>query len=183
MESEAVVPVNPSLTAVMPMRRKSEGIPLMTEVPVEPELAPYLVTSSKSVVWVQRTVQGMVRSAIRTVDPNAHFVEVVDAIRSKSLEQSWGTVFPLNLDGVLTGQSVLREHGFEHLTLLTTTGGFSDVEIPEPIEVVPTAWLPEHLAVLVPTDREFVGVTLDFGNGSIATVIHNAARGVVVLCR
>lgn len=172
--------MNPSLTAVVSMTRKAGGVPLMTEVPVEPELAPFLVTSTKAVVWVTRAVGGVVRSAIRTVNPNTHFAELVEAVVVKSKEEGWGSVFPLTPEGAQQGLAYLQWHGFNDLTLLTTEGS-PDFNPPEQVGVVLAPWLPAGTAVLVPTDREYVGLTLDFGNGSIATVLHNASRGVVVL--
>lgn len=172
--------MNPALTAIVPMTRKAGGVPLMTEVPVEAELAPFLVTSTKAVTWIARAVGGRVRSAIRSVTPNAHFAELVAAVATKSTEEGWGSVFPLTPEGVVQGETYLREHGFTELTLLTSEGT-SDLHPSEKVEVVPTSWLPTGMAVLIPTDREYVGITLDFGNGSIATVLHNASRGVVVL--
>jgi len=172
--------VNPALTAVLPMPRKSKGAPLMTEVPVEPDLAPFLVTSTKAVTWIGRAVGGRVRSAIRTVNPNDHYAELVEAIATKSVEDGWGSVFPFSEAGVTQGEAYLREHGLTDLSLLVSDGD-ALTSPSEGVEVVLTKWLPAGTAVLLPTDREYVGVTLDFGNGSIATVIHNASRGVVVL--
>lgn len=162
------------------MPRKTKGAPLMTEVPVEPELAPYLVTSTKAVTWIGRAVQGRVRSAIRVVNPNDHYAELVEAIVTKSVEEGWGSVLPFSEAGVKQGEAYLQEHGLTDLTLLVSDGD-TLTSPTEGVGVVPTKWLPVGTAVLVPTDREYVGVTLDFGNGSVATVIHNASRGVVVL--
>lgn len=172
--------MNPSLTTIVPMTRKAGGVPLMTEVPVEAELAPFLVTSTKAVTWIVRAVGGRVRSAIRSVTPNAHFAELVEAVAAKSTEEGWGSVLPLSVEGVKQGEAYLREHGFSDLTLLTMQDA-PDLHPSESVEVVRTSWLPTGTAVLVPTDREYVGITLDFGNGSIATVLHNASRGVVIL--
>ena len=180
MVTKSVGQVNPALTTIVPLTRKASGVPLMTEVPVEADLAPFLVTSTKAVTWVARAVGGRVRSAIRSVTPNAHFAELVEAIAAKSIAEGWGSVFPLTSAGVSQGEVYLREHGFAELTLLTSEDA-PNLGPSEKVEVVPTAWLPASTAVLVPTDREYVGITLDFGSGSIATVLHNASRGVVVL--
>lgn len=180
MVAKPVVEVNPSLTAVVSMTRKAGGVPLMTEVPVEPELAPFLVTSTKAVTWIGRAVGGRVRSAIRTVNPHAHFAELVEAVVAKSVEEGWGSVFPLTPEGAKQGVVYLVDHGFTDLTLLTTEE-VPELNLPEQVGLVSASWLPVNTAVLVPTDREYVGLTLDFGNGSIATVLHNASRGVVVL--
>lgn len=163
----------------MSVPRKSGGVALMTEVPVEPELAPFLVTSTKAVTWVGRAVGGRVRAAIRTAHPNEHYAELVTAIAAKSDEEGWGSVLPFTAEGVAQGEAYLREHGLTALTLLVPEGT-PPVSPSEEVEVVPAKWLPTGTAVLVPTDREYVGTTLDFGNGSIATVVHNALRGVVV---
>lgn len=180
MVTEPVGEVNPALTAVVTMTRKAGGVPLMTEVPVEPELAPFLVTSTKAVTWIVRAVGGRVRSAIRVVNPNAHFAELVEAVAAKSIEEGWGSVLPLTPEGVKQGVAYLGEHGLTDLTLLTTENT-PDLNPPGQVGVVLAPWLPAGTAVLVPTDREYVGLTLDFGNGSVATVLHNASRGVVIL--
>lgn len=180
MVAKPVVEVNPALTAVVSMTRKAGGVPLMTEVPVEPELAPFLVTSTKAVTWIGRAVGGRVRSAIRVVNPNVHFAELVEAVAAKSIEEGWGSVLPLTVEGAKQGVVYLVDHGFTDLTLLTAEGA-PELNLPEQVGVVLASWLPVGVAVLVPTDREYVGVTLDFGNGSVATVLHNASRGVVIL--
>jgi hypothetical protein len=172
--------VNPALTAIVPMTRKAGGTPLMTEVPVEGDLAPFLVTSTKSVIWVARATGGRVRSAIRAVNPNVHFAELLGAVATKSAEEGWGSVFLLSAEGVKQGAAYLREQGFTELTLLVGNDT-PDLHPPDNVEVVPTSWVSAGVAALVPTDREYVGVTLDFGNGAISTVLHNASRGVVVL--
>lgn len=180
MVTKPVVEVNPALTAVVSMTHKAGRVPLMAEVLVEPDLAPFLVTSTKAVTWIARAVGGRVRSAIRTVNPNAHFAELVEAVAVKSMEEGWGSVLPLTSEGAKQGVVYLVDHGFTDLTLLTA-GDNPALNPPEQVAVVLAPWLPVGTAVLVPTDREYVGTTLDFGNGFIATVLHNASRGVVVL--
>lgn len=151
----------------------------MVEVPVEAELAPYLVSSTRGVMWIPRSHQGRVRSAVQETPLPELSQRLIEAIRDRGQTDGWGNVQPLDLDGLRKGVAHLAEYGFPELEYLTAPGTLTPSAPGLPATEV--AWVPPGHAILLPKDREFVGVTLDFGNGNCATVIHNAARGVVVL--
>lgn len=169
-----------ALTVLRNPPSKAGGkVPLMVEVPVEADLAPFLVSSTKDVFWITRIRQGHVRAAIQKTPISDLMQKFVGAIRTRGEADGWGNVQPMTVGGLQAGVVHLSEYGFNDLDYFVATG-----------ETAPTApglspqeasWVPSGHAVLVPRDREYVGVTLDFGHGNHATVIHNAARGVVVL--
>tara|TARA_Y100000310_G_scaffold194587_1_gene194567 strand:+ start:731 stop:1240 length:510 start_codon:yes stop_codon:yes gene_type:complete len=165
-----------SLTHIMAAPHK-DRTPLMVEVPVAPEVSPYLVTSSKSVTWVNRAHgNGCVRAAVREVGPDILFRELVEAVVLRSKEEGWGNVAPPTAEGFKTASDYLSYYGFQQVELLGSTLKLAGVKTKE------TPWVPAGWGVVIPADRDFVGTTLDFGKGRVASVIHNAARGIVVLC-
>jgi hypothetical protein len=168
--------MNPALTSIVTMKAKK--VPLLLEVPVEAELVPFLVSSSRKVIWIESAKNGSVRAAVRKVSPAEHFPELVEAFVERSSREGWGSVLPLTSEGFSQGQAYLSEYGLKDLDLLS----HPDTKLPhsEGVSLVTCPWLPVGEAVLVPVDRSFVGVTFDFGAGNIATVMHNAARGIVV---
>lgn len=169
--------MNASLTSVVSLKAKK--VPLLLEVPVEAELTPFLVTSSRKVIWIESAKNGSIRAAVRKVSPHDHFMELVEAFLERSVKEEWGSVLPLSLEGVRLGRTHLSDYGMKDLDLLA----HPDTELPplEGTSSVSCPWLPVGVALLLPVDRSYVGVTFEFGGGNIATVLHNAARGLVVL--
>lgn len=150
--------------------------PLLVEVPVAPEVSPYLVTSSKSVTWVNESYgNGCVRAAVREVGPDVLFREFIEAVAERSVEEGWGNVLPPTLEGLKRAAEHLSYYGFQKVEVLS-----SDLTLP-PTQFKRVGWVPSGWGLVVPADRDFVGTTLDFGKGRVASVIHNAARGIAIL--
>lgn len=154
-------------------------VPLMVEIPVEAELAPFLVSSSKDVLWVERSHQGHARAAVRKATVPELDRQFIGAVRTRGADDGWGNVHPMTLDGLRAGVAHLSEYGFTDLDYFVSVGGTAPTA--PGLSPLEASWVPSGHAVLLPKNREYVGVTLDFGHGNHATVIHNAARGVVVL--
>jgi hypothetical protein len=82
------------------MQRKGT-VPLMLEYGVSDETAPYLVSSSSSVMWVNEAHPGsIVKAAVRQMALGDFFREVVEAITAMGHEMQWGNVQPLTLEGL-----------------------------------------------------------------------------------
>ena len=159
----------------------SKHRPLMMDgVPVsaEPEAGPFLVTSSKSLLWVDRAFQGgFLRLAVRQTSLDALFASLVEAIIEKGVECEWGNVLPTTKEGVLEGLAYLDYYGLSDPTLLY--GDDFDIGIAPDLSRVPAPWLPPTRAVLIPT-RSYVGTAYLFGDGHVGALVHNPSRGVVV---
>ena len=76
--------------------------PLIVEdIPVDPLTAPYLITSTTGVVWVEKPHPGdVLRVAVRTVTPGEIFTELLQAIIERSLKEEWGSVLPYTGKGL-----------------------------------------------------------------------------------
>lgn len=168
---------NPSLLEIIPLPKKGK-IQAFTVVPVSPETAPYLVTSSKSVVWVKSPKEGnVVWAAIRNrCAPTFLYEEMFRSILDKSMEEGWENVF--SQSQVDKACMRLCEYDIVETELLVGPDfPVEDLKIP----AFPVEWLPAGYAVVVPSNRAFLGSLMDFANGEFAAVVHNASRGISIL--
>lgn len=175
--------------------RKRHGFPLMMEFPVNPALAPFLVSSTKAVLWV-KSYNGRVRAAVReTRDLPSFFWETTEAVIEESRAENWGNVQPLSRSGLQAVIAHVESYdvgdGFmKNLEILAhpeTDWGGIDPEwaVPEgdiPMALLglplqPAPWVQPNTLVVVPKDRGFVGFVMLFG-GRIMAVVHNASRGI-----
>jgi hypothetical protein len=163
------------------LRRNRRGVsmtPQLMEFPVNPELAPFLVSSSRSVTWVQKaSKEGLVRAAVR---PRAGLeAETIAAIVELSPSLEWGNVHPLTTLGIEACVAHLNSYGLAELEMLVSPlTDLTEVETSVPRVQVP--WMPVNAAVLVPVDRSFVGTLGSVGPERAVLVVHNASRGVAV---
>ncbi len=168
---------NPSLLemAVFPKKGKIQAY---VEFPVSEDTAPYLVTSSKRVVWVSSPKKHacVVWAAVRTVSPEVLFQELILEILQRAKEEDWGSVFtPKQVN-----EACLRLCDYDlPETELLVSQDFPVAGLRIPAVLVP--WLPAGHAVVVPVNRAFLGTIIDFGAGEVAALVHNAARGISIL--
>ena len=179
---------------------RPDARPLMVEVPVNPATAPYLVSRASSdhlTMWIGRAMpNSKVRAASRTATLEDLYLEVVQQVVAKGREEGWGNTHPLTKDGVTEAIEYVRSYGFEDLEILANPKlPWGEVEptwvTPEGPHMVlglkgyrvqPAAWLDTETIVVVPRDREFVGLVIKF-TGCVVSVVHNAARGMAVATR
>lgn len=162
------------------------AMPLLLDVHVAPETAPYLVSSSSSFLWVEEPFEGkFVRAAVRTATPAEMFQQVLQAILARGREACWGNVHPFTLKGVQEALAHVESFELGDLEVLMPPESIS----PRPEWAEPatlqypirfTSWLSAPCAVVVPADREYVGVLFHLDARHTAAVVHNAARGVAV---
>ena len=184
-------------------------VPLMLEFGVAEETAPYLVSSSSSVMWVTEPHPGpSVKAAIREVSLTDFFREVVEAVAVMGRLQKWGNVQPLTMEGLKAAIDHVAFYGLDPLELIIPRVRLSvvasddddDQEDPQwvgPVSLMPpeirpliegaglpfraSAWVPEGTVVVVPKDRSFVGMVSQVTPKKIAGVVHNAARGLAIV--
>jgi hypothetical protein len=182
------------LLRIHSLSRQGKGVPLFMEFSVNPETGPFLVSSSRSTLWVTPRVP-KVRAAFRPLEVDHFFAEVVGAVAAVGREAEWGNVQPFTPDGLLRAVAHLRSYGLEDLEVLAHPeadwGGLRPVETEVEGEVVRTilglpledaSWLDTNTIVVVPQDKDYVGFLYKFGNRGLA-VVHNASRGVAVCQR
>ena len=159
---------------------------LLMEFQVNPETAPYLVSSSASVMWLRRAHGGRVRAAVREVSVSEYYREVVTEVYTMGTEAEWGNTAPLTLEGVETCVQHLHSYDLAKVTVLShedVPWESWGVPVDEPwngAEIVLTSWMPPGMVVVVPEDRGFVGTIWKVGTHKILSVIHNASRGMAV---
>lgn len=172
---------------------KKKAVPLMMEFGVNVNMGPFLVSSSRSVLWVTpRTAR--VRAAFRPLRVGTFFAEVVDAVVKMGRECQWGNVQPLTPEGLVAAIAHLRSYDLPDLELLAhpdfTWDGPAPVQVEMDGEMQRTLlglpienadWLDPHTLVVVPQDRDYVGFVMLRGGQGIS-VTHNASRGIGI-CR
>jgi len=165
--------------------------PVALEFPVDAESAPYIVTSSESIVWVPEALSGdLVRAAIRVGVKNLGMLyrDIVLEIAKVGTEKEWGNVHPLTVEGVQGALEHLRYYDLGDAELLAhpatmkkedPNAWYRHPTLSE-ISVRAAAWLPPGIVVAVPLDRAFVGFVSLVGIGSVVSVVHNPSRGIAV---
>lgn len=154
--------------------------PLMLDgVPVPSDSGPFLVTSTKATLWVERAFgEGFLRLAVRQQRMDDLFHEVVIEVAAEGVRREWGNVHPPTTDGVLEGIKHLHYYDLTDATLLY--GSDFDIGIAPDMARAPADWLPPSWGVLVP-DRAYVGTVYLLGDNFLGAVVHNPSRGIVVL--
>ena len=171
--------MNPNLLCVIPHGTQR---PLMLDnVPVSPDpnAGPFLLTSSRSLLWVERAFEsGFLRVAVRQMGADDLYGDIIAEIAREGVVREWGNVVEPTTAGVESGLAHIAYYGLPQPTLLY--GASFDIGLAPEMERVPVSWLPSSWGVLVP-DREYVGTVYLFGEGYVGAIVHNPSRGVVVL--
>lgn len=164
-----------------------KAAPLMMEFPINPEMGPFLVSSTRGVMWVWAHAS-KVRAAFRPMQRGLFFSEVLEAVVEMGMESEWGNVRSFSPEGLLQAVAHLRSYGFDDVEVLShpdTEWGVDFLKNDKTVLGFPLEeadWVPRGTLAVVPQDRDYVGsVHLCGGSHGIA-VVHNASRGIAV-CR
>jgi len=174
--------------------QKKSAVPLMVDVPVNPALAPFLVSSTKGVMWIEDVHPGnVVKAAVRDItSPGEFFQEVLMAVVARGARDQWGSIHPFSEDGVRAAINHLEFYGLEDIELLVprTRGEknkdgaherpawLCDESFHVPIR--PSSWVPDNCVVVVPVDRDFLGTLAHFTPRQVMAVVHNPCRGIAI---
>lgn len=174
--------------------QKKSSIPLMVEVPVNPELAPFLVSSTTGVMWIEEAHPGdIIKAAVRKIlSPAEVFAEIIQAVAKRGAEEQWGNVHPFTQEGVQAAIHHLEFYGLEDVELLVArTRGDEHKEGPHmrpewlrtetfSVPLRPSSWVPEGWVVALPVERNFVGTLAHFSPHQIVLAVHNPSRGLAL---
>ena len=156
----------------------------MAEFGCPPAMDNVMVTSTKHFAWVTPR-DGRVRAASRKLSLPAFFMSVVREVADVGAEAEWGNVRDMTQEGVSEVLAHLASYGFEvgHLEALTAPGEGHVQEIltAQGVGCRPTSWVSPGYVVLVPLDRDFVGVLHVGSDGQGFAVVHNPSRAIGVL--
>lgn len=159
---------------------KEHGVPSIMEFEADPSLAPFLVSSTRSVMWAEElSHEGFLRAATRPVE--GLYQEIVIAIAERALEEDWENIYDLNESGVSQAILDLRSVGVEEWEILVCPTLLEKVQswAPEQSEqIVKADWLPLKSLVVVPKDRSLLGTEGYFGDLVGLAVVHNARHGI-----
>jgi hypothetical protein len=168
--------------------QKKGAIPLLMEFPVNPETAPFLVTSTSALQWVHEAFPNdVIRAAVRRgTSKDTVFTEVFEAIVSLGREAQWGNVHPFSADGLRAAVDHVVGYELTDLEILVHAPKEGAYALPswitdQGLPVKSVTWLPVDTALVVPKDREYVGFLGLVGTSGVLAVIHNASRGLGVL--
>ena len=172
----------------LPISMGASSHPLAMEFTVDPVAAPYLVSSTRSVIWVPEAFGNVVRAAVRrNVKSNGDFYkEIVEAVAQQGTESGWGNVFPSSLKGVQGALEYLRFFDFSDLEIFVKQGTQMQKRLSSQLEgcvVTGVSWLKAGWVVATPKDKEYLGFLSRLGSTSIISVVHNPCRGIAVAKR
>ena len=161
--------------------RGPRGVPpKMMEFPVAADAAPYLVSSTRSVLWAKRASRTRtVKAAVRSVQ--GFYGEVVEELVKASVRHEWGSVQPLTTEGLKACVAYLAYFDLTQYEVITHgTFSYPDTVSAEWIDNNPRSeaeWMPKGCVVIIPKDRALFGFMGTVGSSRICAVIHNAVRG------
>lgn len=156
------------------------GVPLLVEFQVNPETAPFLVSSSRSFTWVTPKAN-RIRSAVRTLDSGGTedvFRQLINIVADTGASGQWGNVHPYTPVGFDAARGHLSYYDLVDVEVVA----HPDTDV-APLELdfaLRAPWVPVGWAVVLPTDRDFVGFVVVSGDRYIV-VAHNPSRAVAVV--
>jgi len=183
-----VVRVNPKAAT------KKGNVPLILEFKVHADTAPYLVTSSAGLMWIEEPHPGdLVKAAVRDIEsPGELFWAMTLSVIQRGKRDEWGNAHPFTKEGILAGATHLEDYELGDLEVLAPRvrdEGNEDGPYQRPdwlnpenlgYPVRPSAWVPDNCAIIVPRDRDFVGLLSHIGPKTVAAVAHNPSRSIAV---
>lgn len=169
----------------------------MVEIPVSTDAGPYLVSGTKTLLWIEsvrtgsqplramvagEARSGALRAAVRLGRPSSSlFMEIVSEVASAGRKRKWGNNFPATSDGIKKAVIYVRSYGVPEIELLISEKG--SLSIPKGVKTRKVSWIPEGRAVVVSEDRAYLGLLGTMGESHWTVAVHNPSRGMAVLGR
>ena len=171
------------LTPIPYLGSTETGFPLMIEFPINPELSPVLVSSTRGVIWADDR-NGMVRAAFRK-DLDNFFRSVILSSLEGGLEGKWDNSGFFSESGLSNALGFLRYYEIPEDYHLLVHPSRREETLPHTksldISLFEALWVPPNQSVLVPEDRSYLGSLIQHKSGMFASVIHNISRGMFIL--
>ena len=154
-------------------------VPLIMEFMVDRKSAPFMVLGVETWTWVPEAKKNVLRSAVRKGPPQDISLSAVHAIAKMGLERKWGNRFPFTSKGLAGAIKYVRYFGIPKVEVLVPNG--SPLSPPKGVTLIESRWVPDNRAVVVPEDRNLLGMLGVFGSTFHTAAIHNPSRGMAVL--
>ena len=152
--------------------------PLAFEFQANNEATPFLVSTSKSLLWITEAPKNVVRAAVRPKTKIQDFyVEVIQEVKEVGQECSWGNSHSFCKEGVLSAASYVNSYGVGEVVCLLSSSTKEKATFLQGtgLEFSICNWLSQDFIAVVPKDRSllgFVGVM----NSGFVSVIQNPSR-------
>lgn len=164
---------------------RRSATPLAAELPVDPQTAPYLVTTTKSLLWHPTDFNGKVRAALRTDKLDFLYAEIIKEVCTTSIEAGWGSVFSYDLHGLDQAIAYVHSYGMADVDILAPDtaldGLLGNMTTYMGKQIVRVGYLPARTVVVVPKDRDYLGIVMQLGDlDRRLLLVHNPARGMAV---
>jgi hypothetical protein len=162
---------------------RKTATPLAAELPVDPNTAPYLVTTTKALMWHPTDHGGRVRAALRRDPLPELYREVVVEFCTTSVQADWGSVYPYTTQGLDQAIAYVASYGIPDVEILVTDSDSPAGGAPtyQDRTVTKVEYLPPRTVLVVPKDRDFLGTALQMGpGGRHLLLVHNPSRGMAV---
>lgn len=154
---------------------------LFIELPVNEESAPFLVSKTRGLLWLEAAHRKQIRAAVVPGTPSDDlFLQVVREVQSKGIERQWGNSFPNTPEGLTEALAYLRYYEQDELELLTSDLEFEASPSWEAVTVVIAPWVPKGCVVIVPQDRQYLGMVGLFKDAH-TVVLNNPTRGMAIV--
>ena len=158
--------------------------PLAFEFSASNEATPFLVSSSKSLLWINEAPANVVRAAVRTKTRVQNFYsEVIQEVEDVGRSCNWGNVHPFTKQGILQAVSHVQFYEVGEVECLVhpnTKEKLSKVLVGSDLAYSLCSWLSEGCVVIVPKDRAFLGFVGIMSAGFVS-VIQNPSRGMAIV--
>ena len=160
--------------------------PIILEFGVDEATAPYLVSASSGTMWIETPHPGdkpIIKAAVqKNITPGEMFWMASKAIYERSLTSEWGSAQPYTQEGLEAAIEHVSSYGMGTVEILIPPGKkedrpkwLLDRDVGEFLRV--SSWVPENCVIIVPTDRNFVGMIVHLSPTATAMAVHNPSRG------
>ena len=160
--------------------------PILLEFQVDEATSPYLVSASSGVMWIEEAHPGdkpVIKAAVqKNVTPGELFWTASNAIYERSKEVEWGSAQPYTAEGLEAAIEHVSSYGLGTVEILVAPmkkedrpTWLVDRDLGEYLRV--SSWVPPNCAIVVPSDRNFLGLIVHLSPTATAMAIHNPSRG------
>lgn len=158
--------------------KKTKKTPLAYEFQVDGASAPFLITNSKSLLWVDAP-NNVVRAGVRlNCKVRDFFLEVLEEVMAVGKQAEWGNVHSFDDKGISLALSYLQDYDVGSVEVLVNPESLSSLG-KLGVKVTVANWLPKEYAVFVPENRDFLGFVGCVGEDFVS-VVHNPSRGLSI---
>lgn len=151
--------------------------PLLLQIPIEPDVRPYLVSSLDGWVWVSKPGTPNARVALRPIPPGglAELArEALTEVIRAGVEHQWDSVHPLTIEGITRAIAHPSAYGYEVIPLVSPDIDLESFRL-DPLKVEIADWLPPKTVLVLPIERVESAQAMLLGS-SVAAILLDPSR-------